>query len=161
MGPTQALGGGVVLAGGATIRPSPKFFFFSKLASWISPSFCHFLPTTHRPPKPQEDYQIWRSARSTPTRYVFAPCKRLVLRAHEADLLDSRQANPRTTAILAVAKANNVDLEVVEADTVSPSADFVKANPLAKVPTFVGSDGYVLTESMAIAIYGTSPHHHL
>lgn len=46
-----------------------------------------------------------------------------------------------------------MDLDIVEADTVNPSPEFLKANPLAKIPTFVGSDGYTLTESMAIAIY--------
>jgi len=47
-------------------------------------------------------------------------------------------------------------LDVVEVDTTKPTAEFLKLNPLAKVPTFVGSDGYVLTECMAIAIYVTS-----
>ncbi|AEO63258.1 59429cb4-1b50-4800-80d4-9dc68016febd [Thermothielavioides terrestris] len=64
--------------------------------------------------------------------------------------------NPRSTAIRAVAKANNLELEEVESDTKQPSEDFVKANPLHKVPTFVGSDGFVLTECIAIAVYVTS-----
>ncbi|KAK4104816.1 eEF1-gamma domain-containing protein [Parathielavia hyrcaniae] len=64
--------------------------------------------------------------------------------------------NSRSTAIRAVAKANNLELEEVEADTKSPSADFVKANPLHKVPTFVGADGFVLTECIAVAVYVTS-----
>ncbi|KAI0595611.1 hypothetical protein F4775DRAFT_362088 [Biscogniauxia sp. FL1348] len=68
----------------------------------------------------------------------------------------TKELNPRTTAILAVAKANGLDLDVVEVDTTKPSPEFLKANPLAKIPTFVGSDGYVLTECMAIAIYITS-----
>lgn len=63
------------------------------------------------------------------------------------------QRNPRTTAILAVAKANGLDLETVEVDTKNPTPAFLEANPLSKVPAFVGTDGYVLTESMAIAIY--------
>lgn len=67
------------------------------------------------------------------------------------------QLNPRTTAILAVAKANGLDLDVVEVDTVNPTPEFLKANPLSKIPTFVGNDGYVLTECMAIAIYSTCP----
>lgn len=64
------------------------------------------------------------------------------------------QANPRSTAILAVAKANNLQLEVVETDTSKPTAEYLKYNKLSKVPTFVGSDGYVLSECIAIAIYG-------
>ncbi|OIW29837.1 eEF1-gamma domain-containing protein [Coniochaeta ligniaria NRRL 30616] len=66
------------------------------------------------------------------------------------------EANPRSTAILAVAKANNLDLATVETDTSKPTPEYLKYNKLAKVPTFVGADGYVLTECMAIAIYVTS-----
>lgn len=33
------------------------------------------------------------------------------------------------------------------------SADFLKINSLGKIPTFVGADGYTLTESLAIAVY--------
>ena len=50
------------------------------------------------------------------------------------------QQNPRSTGILAVAKANNLDIEIVNVDTEQPTAEFSKANPLAKVPTFVGAD---------------------
>jgi len=64
--------------------------------------------------------------------------------------------NPRSTAIRAVAKANNLELEEVETDTTKPSAEFLKLNPLHKVPTFVGADGFVLTECIAIAVYVTS-----
>jgi len=34
------------------------------------------------------------------------------------------------------------------------SNDYLKLNKLGKVPSFVGADGYELTESIAIAIYG-------
>ncbi|RYP73262.1 hypothetical protein DL771_003691 [Monosporascus sp. 5C6A] len=68
----------------------------------------------------------------------------------------TKERNPRTTAILAVAKANGLDLDVVEVDTTNPTPEFLQANPLSKVPTFVGTDGYVLTECIAIAIYITS-----
>jgi hypothetical protein len=67
-----------------------------------------------------------------------------------------KQNNPRTTGILAAAKANKVDLEVVQADTAKPSADHLKASPLGKVPAFLGEDGYALSECVAIAIYSTS-----
>lgn len=36
------------------------------------------------------------------------------------------------------------------------SADYRKINSLGKIPTFVGADGYTLTESLAIAVYITS-----
>jgi len=70
--------------------------------------------------------------------------------------LYSYPANPRSTAILAVAKANGLDVEFVETDTANPSAEYLKYNKLSKVPTFVGADGYVLSECIAIAIYVTS-----
>ena len=68
------------------------------------------------------------------------------------------QGNARSTAIRAVAKANKLDLEIVEttpAKGVPP--EYLKINPLGKVPSFVGGDGYTLTECMAIAIYSTYP----
>ncbi|OTA61181.1 eEF1-gamma domain-containing protein [Hypoxylon sp. EC38] len=68
----------------------------------------------------------------------------------------TKELNPRTTAILAVAKANGLDLDIVEVDTAKPTPEFLKVNPLSKVPAFVGSDGFVLTECIAIAIYITS-----
>ncbi|KAK4162724.1 putative cytosolic translation elongation factor 1B subunit gamma [Cladorrhinum sp. PSN259] len=64
--------------------------------------------------------------------------------------------NPRSTAIRAVAKANGLDLEEIETTPSQPTAEFTKANPLNKVPAFVGADGFVLTESVAIAIYVAS-----
>lgn len=65
----------------------------------------------------------------------------------------TKEKNPRTTAILAVAKANGLDLETVTVDTNAPTPEYLKLNALGKVPTFEGQDGYVLYESMAIAIY--------
>lgn len=65
------------------------------------------------------------------------------------------QGNPRTTAIKAVAKANNVDLNIVEVDTAAPSTELLKAHPLGKIPAFLGEDGYALSECIAIAIYST------
>ena len=72
-------------------------------------------------------------------------------------LTDSAQGKPRSTAIRAVAKANNVELEIVETEPAKGvSAEYLKLNPLGKVPTFVGADGYTLHECIAIAIYSTS-----
>lgn len=64
-----------------------------------------------------------------------------------------RQANPRSTAIKAVAKANGLELEIVDVDVTKPTPEYLKLNKLGKVPTFEGEDGYVLYECMAIAIY--------
>lgn len=54
-----------------------------------------------------------------------------------------------------MAKANNVDLEIVNTEPAKGvSADYLRINHLGKIPSFVGEDGYELTESIAIAIYG-------
>ncbi|KAF3760200.1 putative translation elongation factor eEF-1, gamma chain [Cryphonectria parasitica EP155] len=66
------------------------------------------------------------------------------------------EQNPRSTAIRAVAKANDLDLEIVEVNTEKPTPEYLKLNKLGKVPTFEGQDGYTLYECMAIAIYSTS-----
>ena len=72
-----------------------------------------------------------------------------------ADTESIMQGNPRSTAIRAVAKANKLNLEIVLTEPAKGvSQDYLKLNPLAKVPTFVGADGYTLTECIAIAIYG-------
>lgn len=64
------------------------------------------------------------------------------------------KGNPRSTAILAVAKANNLNLKVVETEPAKGvPAEYLKINKLGKVPTFVGADGYTLHECVAIAIY--------
>jgi elongation factor 1-gamma len=65
--------------------------------------------------------------------------------------------NPRSTAIRAVANANNIDLEIVPTEPAKGvSEEYLKLNKLGKVPTFVGEDGFTLHESIAIAIYITS-----
>jgi len=70
--------------------------------------------------------------------------------------LYSYAGNPRTTSLLAVAKENGLDLEFVETQPSEASAEYLKLNKLGKVPTFEGADGYVLSESIAIAVYLTS-----
>jgi Glutathione S-transferase, N-terminal domain len=53
-----------------------------------------------------------------------------------------------------IAKVNNLDLEYVETQTgAAAPADYLKYNGLGKIPTFVGADGYVLSEVSAIVIY--------
>ncbi|EMR67231.1 putative elongation factor 1-gamma protein [Eutypa lata UCREL1] len=71
----------------------------------------------------------------------------------------THELNPRTTSILAVAKEQGLQLEVIYADKEGNKENYEKLlriNPLGQVPTFVGADGYVLTECMAIALYITS-----
>ena len=59
-----------------------------------------------------------------------------------------------------MAKANKIDLEIVETQTsANAPADYLKYNKLGKIPTFVGADGYVLSECIAIAIYSESLFH--
>ena len=69
------------------------------------------------------------------------------------------QNNIRSIAIRAVAKANKLDLEEVKIDLPNAPTEYLKLNKLAKLPSFVGSDGYELTESIAIAIYSRSHSH--
>ncbi|KIW26889.1 uncharacterized protein PV07_06682 [Cladophialophora immunda] len=64
--------------------------------------------------------------------------------------------NARSTALLAVAKENNLDIELVETRTPVTDPEYRKLNPLSRIPTFVGSNGFILTESIAIAIYFAS-----
>lgn len=63
--------------------------------------------------------------------------------------------NPRSTAILAVTKAYGLHLDIVYAEKSNKEAydKLCQYNPLGQVPTFVGSDGYVLTKCIAIALY--------
>jgi hypothetical protein len=68
------------------------------------------------------------------------------------------QDNPRSTAIKLVAEANGLKLDIVEQNDTGASApaDYKLINGLGKVPSFVGADGYILSECIAIAIYSTS-----
>lgn len=54
-----------------------------------------------------------------------------------------------------MAKENKLDLDIVDTQPAKGvSTDYLKINKLGKVPSFVGADGYELTEAIAIAIYG-------
>ena len=56
--------------------------------------------------------------------------------------------------LLAVAKENNLDIEFVTTNPADGlSAEYVKLNPLKKVPTFEAPNGWILSEVIAIAIY--------
>lgn len=63
--------------------------------------------------------------------------------------------NPRSFAIIAVAKFLSIDLDIVyiERKNKKDQETLHKLNPLGQVPVFVGSDGFLLTECMAILLY--------
>lgn len=68
------------------------------------------------------------------------------------------QTNPRVLGLLAIAKENKLDVELVEVETGDKATnDYRKLNKMGKVPTFEGKDGYVVSEVIAIAIYCRSP----
>lgn len=59
-------------------------------------------------------------------------------------------------SLLAIAKANNLNIELVNTNPgEGVSDDYRKLNKLGRIPTFEGSDGYLLTECIAIAVYRT------
>lgn len=71
--------------------------------------------------------------------------------------MTANEDNPRSVPIRVVAKANDLDLEIVNTQSKDGvSEDYLKLNKLGKNPTFQGADGYVLSECIAITIYVTS-----
>ncbi|KAI0145378.1 glutathione S-transferase [Xylariaceae sp. FL1272] len=66
--------------------------------------------------------------------------------------------NPRTTAILVIAKAHGLNLKVVYADRedIENYNELLKVNPLGQVPTFVAADGWVLSECIPITLHVAS-----
>jgi len=55
-----------------------------------------------------------------------------------------------------VAKTNELDVELVETNPgAGVSADYRKINKLGRIPTFVGADGFILSEVLAISVYCT------
>ncbi|KAL5356056.1 glutathione S-transferase [Aspergillus floccosus] len=70
--------------------------------------------------------------------------------------LYTHDPTPRSTAILALAKSEGLELEIVFAEKDKHPDGYeklLKVNPLGQVPTFVGADGYVLTECIPITLY--------
>jgi elongation factor 1-gamma len=55
-----------------------------------------------------------------------------------------------------VAKANDLDLELVEVIPGTQNPEYLKISPLGKCPAFVGANGFTLTECIAIAVYSMS-----
>ncbi|RKF76999.1 Elongation factor 1-gamma 1 [Golovinomyces cichoracearum] len=70
--------------------------------------------------------------------------------------LYATRGNPRSDPIIAIAKADNLDLEIIETRPGSTDPEYLKINRHGKVPTFVGSDNFVLHETIAICIYVAS-----
>ncbi|KAJ5166363.1 Elongation factor 1-gamma 2 [Penicillium canariense] len=67
--------------------------------------------------------------------------------------------NGRTIAVLVAAKHNDLELELVNTQpnsAVNTSAEYLKVQPLGKIPAFEGANGFTLSEVIAIAIYVTS-----
>lgn len=56
-----------------------------------------------------------------------------------------------------MAKVNKLDLEIIDTDARKGplNTEYLKINKLGVIPSFVGADGYELTECIAIAIYST------
>ncbi|KAF2017033.1 glutathione S-transferase [Aaosphaeria arxii CBS 175.79] len=72
--------------------------------------------------------------------------------------LYTHHVTPRVYAILAIAGAYGLDLNVIYIDPKKEEsqAELLKVNPRGQVPTLVLNDGFVLTECTAIATYITS-----
>lgn len=56
-----------------------------------------------------------------------------------------------------IAKENKLDVELVETKIGegAKSPEYKKINKTGQVPSFVGADGFILTECIAIAVYRT------
>jgi hypothetical protein len=55
--------------------------------------------------------------------------------------------------LLVIAEENKLDIELVHTQPPNTDPEYLKLNPLNCIPTFVGSNGFILSEVMAIAIY--------
>lgn len=68
------------------------------------------------------------------------------------------QNSPRVYAIMAIAKAQGLKLDLVQVDHIEESRrKLLEINPLGQIPVFVGPDGFVLTECIPIALYRRDP----
>ncbi|KAK3370061.1 glutathione S-transferase [Podospora didyma] len=72
--------------------------------------------------------------------------------------LYTHNPTPRGFAIQAIAKTNGLDLDIVYAEKENKEnyEKLLEYNPLGQVPVFVGADGFVLTEAIAIALFVTT-----
>jgi glutathione S-transferase len=62
-------------------------------------------------------------------------------------------ASPYTSKVRMSAAYLGIGLEPVQVDTSNPTGDFLKANPLGKIPVLVADDGEVIFDSRAITQY--------
>lgn len=70
----------------------------------------------------------------------------------------SVQNSPRVYAIMAIAKAQGLELDLVQVDHIGESRKkLLEINPLGQIPVFVGPDGFVLSECIPIALYCREP----
>ncbi|KFA71133.1 hypothetical protein S40288_04507 [Stachybotrys chartarum IBT 40288] len=72
--------------------------------------------------------------------------------------LYTHHLTPRAWAILAVAKASGLDLDLVYAETENKDnyAKLLELNPLGQVPVFVGADGLIMKECIPITYHITN-----
>jgi glutathione S-transferase len=61
--------------------------------------------------------------------------------------------SPYSCKVRMAAAHLGLDVEAVAIDTAKPTEEFLKANPLGKIPTFVSDDGDVVFDSRAITQY--------
>jgi elongation factor 1-gamma len=57
------------------------------------------------------------------------------------------------------AKSNDLDIELVNTEanaaaSFNQSAEYTKVSPLGKIPAFEGANGFVLSEVIALVVYG-------
>lgn len=61
--------------------------------------------------------------------------------------------SPYSCKVRMAAALLGLDVEAVTVDTAKPTEEFLKANPLGKIPTFVSDEGDVVFDSRAITQY--------
>ncbi|KAL4874954.1 glutathione S-transferase [Aspergillus karnatakaensis] len=70
--------------------------------------------------------------------------------------LYTHAVSPRAVALLATARTHNLNLEIIHTEQEEHPTAYQKllaVNSLGQVPTFVGADGFVLTEFIPITLY--------
>ncbi|PTU25423.1 hypothetical protein P175DRAFT_0429094 [Aspergillus ochraceoroseus IBT 24754] len=74
--------------------------------------------------------------------------------------LYTHSPNPRSATILALAKANGLELDIVYAEKKNNDGyeQLCRYNSLGQVPTFVRADGYILSECIPLTLYCTLPY---
>ncbi|KAL4761853.1 glutathione S-transferase family protein [Aspergillus foveolatus] len=72
--------------------------------------------------------------------------------------LYTHNPTPRATTLLALAKLHNLDVKIIHAERKNKETfeELCRYNPLGQVPTFVGADGFVLSECIPLTLYFAS-----